>query len=203
MCFLASLPEKDTKRFSGAGDCTLACFPRKASVARHPTQKPVSDQWRQRHSEMWRRHELEGAARFSHTHQCHGVPAHSSRSLDSIDLVWAMSVKDRAKDSSVPEVRVMDLSQNCWRTATIGHGMPTLTTSSDLFCFPRDRVITPWEHMLAMGWGREAAICPGLSPGQIRDLAGESMSVPNIAAILIALLHTLVSSGALPASDKT
>ena len=90
---------------------------------------------------------LKGAA-FADEHKCRGLPDHAARAFDSINIVWDTHLQAKAKNPDVKDVRVMELSQSCWRAANIGHMMPTLTTSSELFYFPRARTIAPIEHFL-------------------------------------------------------
>ena len=131
------------------------------------------------------KHGLGEVQPYTQSHRCLGV--HASRTLDAIDVVWAMNQKEAFRGK--PSIRVMDLSQNCWRTASMGHGIPTLTTSSDLFLFTRDRIATPVEHALVMGWPHDEDLVrlSRFPHTQIRDLIGESMAVPSIASVLIAV----------------
>lgn len=90
----------------------------------------------------------------------------------------------------------VDLSQNPYRkpwtnSKTVSRCM---TTSSCIYSFAEQRVVTPVEMMFWQGHPRSFNIPQSMSQASLAALAGEGMFLPSLASILWAL----VCSGNLP-----
>ena len=83
---------------------------------------------------------------------------------------------------------LLDVSQCISRKNHCNH-FRAMCSGSAYFAFDLDRMITPMEHLLVLGWPRRtlASRIKDLSPGCVRDLAGESMSPACIGAVMTAL----------------
>ena len=77
----------------------------------------------------------------------------------------------------------LDTTQCISRKAHCDH-IRGMCSSSVFYSFALDRILTPKEHLLALGWGEGALNLTPVTQAQVRELAGESMSVPCIALLL-------------------
>ena len=93
----------------------------------------------------------------------------------------------RGASQSLPALAnvTVDVSQSLNRKPW-NVGVPTLTTSSLLFSFDRQRIICPAEHLRIMGFG--TCNVSNLSSRQLRSLAGEAIALPAAALVLYPFL---------------
>ena len=125
-----------------------------------------------------------------------GVPR-TARALEIIDLAAIETLGSSAmvekalrnerwlRDQVVAADLVVDISQNPIRKAFTKNGKwPCLTTSSQVYSFARDSMLLPLEYMLLQGHRRTLSIPRGMKPSELRDLAGEGMSLPCLALLV-------------------
>ena len=125
---------------------------------------------------------------------------HTDRSLELLDLVAVQTLISSGLSKSINKVgsRLMkkqlgnvlvDLSQNPVRRCFTKNGKsPCLTTSSQIYSFGRDSLLVPLEYMILQGHKRTIAIPDGMSGKQVKELAGEGMSLPCLALIVWCLV---------------
>ena len=85
---------------------------------------------------------------------------------------------------------VADLSQDAGRKAHAPM-IRSMCVNSFFYDFASDRALSPAEHLNVLGWPHGVVDNTGLSPASVRELAGESMSPPCIAAVLVGLCIAL------------
>ena len=83
----------------------------------------------------------------------------------------------------------LDVSQSHSRKVTSTAPRRTLTTSSEVYAFGRDRVLLPTEHLALQGHFAPTLKLP-LTARQVRSLAGEGMALPSIGSVLWCLFLT-------------
>ena len=84
---------------------------------------------------------------------------------------------------------LLDISQSHDRRAFSKEGRArTLTTSSRLFAFSQNRLLTPLEHMIMQGYSEGLVVPSTVSASAVRRMAGEGMALPCLATILLAIL---------------
>ena len=84
---------------------------------------------------------------------------------------------------------ILDVSQSHSRKAFTFEGThKCLTTSSTLYSYRLDRCILPLETLWWQGYPRCLKIPPGMSAADVKDFAGEGMSLPCLATCLFALI---------------
>ena len=83
---------------------------------------------------------------------------------------------------------LVNFSQNPGRrpVSSSSGNAQTLTTSSQLYSFERDRVLLGLEHLRMQGWP-DVQVPEDMSDQQLKELAGEGMALPCIGSILFAL----------------
>ena len=121
--------------------------------------------------------------RWTAESSCRGLPC-SARARDLVDLcaqIWEK--RQRSLGSSDPDclkkcVYIVDISQDGSREPC-AERCRSLVSNSSLFCYSRDRLLVPKEHLLLLGWPQCVRV-QHLSPTAQRDLAGESMSPPCV-----------------------
>jgi hypothetical protein len=116
------------------------------------------------------------------------------RCLDILDLVTiqkCVGLKDKSPGSvrRAMDAVYCDTSQSharhCFTNASgINH---TATTSTDIYSFGRDSVLTPFEVMLLHGHPSNMEVPSSLSVNDLRSLAGEGMALPSLASVLWSL----------------
>lgn len=101
---------------------------------------------------------------------------------------------DEAKEaarSSVPGGLglVVDVSQSVERHPWSYERLHTVTTSTRAYSFSLERVLAAEELLMMHGWPREIAEAPHtIGRAAMRDLVGETMALPTVAAAMAALL---------------
>ena len=127
---------------------------------------------------------------------------HTDRSLELMDLVALQTVLGSQCRNPIQKALrhpqwmkdqlgkvFVDLSQNPVRRCFTKRGKtPCLTTSSMIYAFSRDSLLVPLEHMLLQGHKRTISIPDQMSGKQVRELAGEGMSLPCLALIIWCLV---------------
>ena len=81
---------------------------------------------------------------------------------------------------------MLDYSQNPFRRAftnSCGRNY-TLTTSTTLYHFGRDRILLPPEYMRMQGWDSTMVVPGDMTATELRVLAGEGMALPCLASVL-------------------
>lgn len=84
---------------------------------------------------------------------------------------------------------IVDLSQNpCRKAFTNASGIAKcMLTSSILYSYQRDGVILPLEMLLIQGHSPTIRIPPSMMPDEMLELATMGITLPNLAALLLAL----------------
>ena len=119
-----------------------------------------------------------------------GLPK-TDRILDLLDLFTIKRCKDanhslRDNLEEFMAGQYMDVSQSLHRKAhTNAQGCNhALTTSSLLYSFTRDSVVTGRELLLFHGQPRSLSLPVDMAESQIMQLAGEGMTIPSLASVL-------------------
>jgi hypothetical protein len=109
-----------------------------------------------------------------------GVPP-NKRYVDTINLAWA---------SRPPESRSLPFFVNfsqCPTRSPWGPHMKTLTTSSKVYDFKRDRVFTPFECLLFHGFPVNKLDFTMFEQTKLMDATGEMMSCPCLGSVLLGI----------------
>ena len=150
-----------------------------------PASSPYAN-WRMK-SAAARHHE--GMSQYSEP----WTGAHAGRAAAATervrDLINANWVRARRQHPAVPNEELMkdltvDLSQCVSRAMPLYKQWPTLTTSTTLYHYGDDSVISSKAHMKVLGWPL-ARLAPCFSEHDLRDLAGDGISLP-LATVLSA-----------------
>ena len=117
----------------------------------------------------------------------------AERPRDLIDLAWQV-VTSKASDENlcqqIADRYVVDISQ-CGARKPWSDRIRSITTSSELFAFSRQRTLIPRELYTVMGWRH--VVLTSLSTSAQKDLVAESMAVPSVALCLVCLLTSMPS----------
>eukprot|EP00971_Amphidinium_carterae_P345276 6486138-Amphidinium_carterae.9 len=82
---------------------------------------------------------------------------------------------------------VADMSQDIVRTPwTMTAGLPTFTTSSELWLFKRGTPLFSKEKLHLLGFSRATDV-KNLSDNDIKSLAAEAMALPSVASSIVAV----------------
>ena len=145
----------------------------------------------------------EGARPWTSSAEFQGIGVkHTARCLEIIDLVALQTMvwspyrdpvkkgqRDRVWMKNQLNKVLVDLSQNPVRRCFTKNGKtPCLTTSSMIYSFSRDSALLPLEHMLLQGHRRTISIPDQMSGKQLKELAGEGMSLPCLALLVWCLV---------------
>ena len=112
--------------------------------------------------------------------------AATERVRNLLNVNW---VRARRQHPAVPKEELMkdlmvDWSQCILRAMPLYKEWPTLTTSTTLYHYGEDSVVPSKAHMQVLGWPL-ARLAPCFSEHDIRDLAGDGISLP-LATVLSA-----------------
>ena len=116
------------------------------------------------------------------------------RTLDILDIVFIEALRKEKKFLAAQRSlrrTYVDISQSHSRkVVTWQNGItPTVTTSTEMYSFGLDRVITPVEILRLHG--HENPVIPkGMSYRDLKRLAGEGMAVPCIASVIWCIFLT-------------
>ena len=124
----------------------------------------------------------------------------TARVLELLDLVCLQAMSHFAKTAKISQTELfsgknmdkalenvyVDVSQSCSRmVATTQKGVtPTFTTSSQVYSFRLDRLLTPAEIMLIHGHSLQTRFPLDLTAANLRRLAGEGMAVYCVATVI-------------------
>ena len=166
--------------------------------------------WQQSHEKMRKLNELGPEYyRWTSHHEMKGM-AKLPRLRDCVNIaceLWQkqewQQLKHVSPAATLTDVQVhkcpllLDVSQSADRKPFAVDKMRAMCSSSTFYYFPQDRCLLPKEHLFLAGWPSEAGAVSveGLSPTQIRDLAGESMSLPCVTLALASLALALCAEG--------
>ena len=116
---------------------------------------------------------------------CQGVS--TPRGIDVVNITYGLLMKNQVGEEKLKDYTV-DISQ-CLSRQAYGERIRNLTTSSSLFAFGQDRLLTPQEHFNILGL--PGVSLEGLSERQAKELAGQAMAAPCIALPLLCLAACL------------
>lgn len=60
----------------------------------------------------------------------------------------------------------------------------TLTTSSQLFSFKHQRLLTPFQHLLLQGYPDTTELSADHSEADVRNMAGEAIALPSLGIVV-------------------
>lgn len=111
------------------------------------------------------------------------------RTKDLIDCCAIQFMKTNnvaAKDlPNAMKTMFLDLSQSLNRRAyTINGVNRCLTTSTCMYSFGRDRLVTPLETLYFQGFPKSLKMPLGVSQSDMKDMAGEGMTLPCLASVM-------------------
>ena len=92
-----------------------------------------------------------------------------------------------------------DVSQNLSRKPW--GGLRTLTTSTILYSFQKDRLILPEEGLRILGFPSTSTLVRGISQGDVSDIVGQAMAVPAVVLPTMALLLAAIKCNTASLSD--
>ena len=144
-----------------------------SKVARTSQRSTVEPSWKKNHATFLAEAGIEGDVEVK---PWPGISSEREKHL----VACVCAVKEN------PESLVIDVSQSLSRKA-FGLPWPTLTTSSHIFCVREGRPLLPREHFYMLGYSRFTSF-EGLSPAQLRNLAGEAVAPPSAAFVSYALM---------------
>ena len=120
-----------------------------------------------------------------------GVRA-SERQRDLLDVCFEV-LRRRNGNGNKPLSEVIanswcNVSQSVERMPVYSGSIPTLTRNTELYSFEHDTVLSGESHLRLLGWPQH--FCSGdFSQGELRNLAGDSVSVPVFALLLAAMYN--------------
>ena len=107
----------------------------------------------------------------------------SDRQREAINIVY-FYLKHKRKMLGQRFEWYVDVSQ-CIGRSFGGRRLPCVTTSSIIFSFNLQRLLSPEELLVLMGLWHPQSILE-CKPGFLKRAVGEAMFVPNVASILLA-----------------
>ena len=120
--------------------------------------------------------------------QLRGLRGDRDRRVDLLDIAFS------ERRNAAPYATEAELRSSFW--ANISQGVqrrpwgdlpPVLCRQSMVYSFEADAVLSGWGHLLLLGWPRSTAPRAQATDGDLRDLAGESYSVPIMAMLTYAV----------------
>ena len=143
--------------------------------------------WAAKHSRLWSQWGLvdSGGAKYSRLHTLKGIIP-NDRITDCIDLCYAL----HEKQGPVPKTLVQDVSQDIERKCWSATSLPTLTTSSELFYFSRNRTLTGEEFLACLGFSPGELALP-ITANAVKDLAADAFAVPCVAVVATACVAAI------------
>eukprot|EP00439_Symbiodinium_sp_Y106_P059209 s964_g8.t1 len=133
-----------------------------------------------------------------------GLPR-TERALALVDLTCAQKVKDTGcslrliREQALIRLMsdcVLDISQNpdrrkfskASKDQRCDNLLPCLTSSSRLYAYGQDRMLSGLEHFVLQGWSKQTLVAPeGVTENKLCQMAGQGMFMPSIGSILWAL----------------
>ena len=123
----------------------------------------------------------------------HGIPP-SSRNRECLDIkYWKMRLdQPGTTEAEVVENKFLDVSQSMFRTCksktSTGGLVPVYTSSSQIYSFQHDILVTGGCQLASIGWAPECFDLGVMSDTDCRNLSGDSFSVPWACLIQRALV---------------
>lgn len=119
-----------------------------------------------------------------------------SRSARVLDLVNCIAIQKLVTSNTTAENleselkhTMLDYSQShARRSATHADKHRCLTTSTTLYSYGLDRVVLPLETLWWQGFPRSLKVPQQVSSSDIKEFAGEGMTLPCLATILLSLI---------------
>eukprot|EP00971_Amphidinium_carterae_P342684 6482084-Amphidinium_carterae.1 len=149
--------------------------------------------WEVKHAEIRKKLHLAPASGMFKSVQLSGIRNDDRRARDLVELAYQACVAKHPNDEAyvkyVKEHLLIDLSQCGSRKPWALGSLKSLTTGSDVFIFAQMRTLLPIELFRLMGW-RQPCL-KNLSGQACRNLIGESMSLPSLALVLLAVVTSL------------
>lgn len=122
-------------------------------------------------------------------HELRGLP-NSDRMRDLIDVSYHRARRDTmdadTDEKEVPRGLFLDVSQGMMRARLCRDLLNSFGTKSMVYSYEHDIVLSGASHLQLFGWSRDR-MSNFFSDDTLRDLAGESISVPSLAIVLLAL----------------
>lgn len=123
--------------------------------------------------------------------QLRGLPEHAERVKDLLDIAYwehRAAQGDMASGDACPEKVVAGLwaniSQDVSRCPWCVGSIPTFTTSSEMYSFTHDCVLSGHAHLRLMGYPDSASMEGDFREKELKQFAGEAFSVPCISLVL-------------------
>jgi hypothetical protein len=117
-----------------------------------------------------------------------GIPLSSFRQRDLLDVALAAEMK---KHPLTPKKDIIDtlwaVPSHSVQRRPWGPHLGCLLTTSELYNFRHDCVISGESHLRLMGFPSNLAPTYAFSEGNLRHLAGEAFSMPCCASVLLAV----------------
>ena len=122
----------------------------------------------------------------------------TARVLELLDIAYLCQKKmlletdPDVADQKVIEGLVCDTSQAISRRPWGSLCTRTLTTSSQLYSFEKDRLLLPHESLRMLGFQSQnlSSVCKfGISDSDLSDLAGSAMSLPAVTCAALSLIY--------------
>lgn len=151
-----------------------------------PQKRKIEERWEVQ-SKLMRRTGGFGNAKPWSCKKLPGISPNDRRAKEVIDISWLSSTgikKPTAADISDGPAFV-NFSQNPSRKPW-GNTFPTFTTSTKVFSYRLGRRIVPRETLMLHGFDRDCDLSEN-TPSEIRNLVGETMSLPCVGACLLAI----------------
>ena len=115
-----------------------------------------------------------------------GVP-NNENIRNIIDIAWWRSTNGltEAEACLVRECLKIDISQSLSHKPWSKH-MTCLTTSSVVYSYAHDRVVTDPEKFFCLGFCQDLRF-ESMASGHLKDLAGDAMALPSVGSALCSL----------------
>jgi hypothetical protein len=120
--------------------------------------------------------------------QLRGVP-NQERATSLIDVAYVTAtdrLNSQAEKDHILSRLTVDISQDTCRNPW-HYRFPTLTCSSELYCFRFDRMVTEFEKLVLLGFSKAVNV-RAMPQHHVKELAGEAMAVPSVASVLYCTL---------------
>ena len=154
-----------------------------------------SEKWRASHSAI--KATLGTIPRkWSDGHRMQGLPP-NKRCLELVDLTYQRHHLAQANQGALPNSDgymecgiLIDVSQDIRRSCYAHNHMRSLCSGSSIYCYDKDRMIVPLEHLAVLGWDIEKVhpkLPTTLTASKLRDLSGEAMALPCVTQALASL----------------
>ena len=158
------------------------------AVSDQPAKRAKTDGWQANHAELWRalpssqRHS--DSAKWSFSRNL--LLVSGKREQDVIDYAWAIEEKNGH------EGLFIDVSQSASRRPW-SRGLRSMVSSSSFYSYESDRQLVGAEHLLLLGWTESIVgrFPSTLTQARLKCLAGEAMSLPCVALVLVSVLTAL------------